>query len=177
MIDQIQFIHFLTATAIIELFMLYLFKFTNQSSIVINNWYNNLGWSAIILDVLSILIGFYIAKFIFQYLRENNYLSKKNELFKYLVILLIVQILHDILFYYFVIRPTPKNINKVIDEFKEYAKYYQSQAIFADSLIYLSITPLLYYYISKQSNQMNTFTTIVCFYLLSYLLHQKAKIN
>jgi len=68
MIENIRFIHFLTATALIELFMLILFRFTRYSSKVINNWYDNLGWTAILLDVLSILIGFYIAKFIYQYL-------------------------------------------------------------------------------------------------------------
>ena len=72
MIEQLTFIHFLTATALIELCMLSLFKFTKQSSTTINNWYGNLGWTAIILDVLSILIGFYIAKFMYHYLRENK---------------------------------------------------------------------------------------------------------
>ena len=177
MIEQLTFIHFLTATALIELCMLSLFKFTKQSSTTINNWYGNLGWTAIILDVLSILIGFYIAKFMYHYLRENKYISKKHELIKYLVILLSVQILHDFLFYFLVINPTPIGVNRVIDEFKEYATFYQTKAVVADSLIYLSITPILYYYIQYQSNAVNTFTTIVCFYLTSYLLHQKATFN
>ena len=177
MIEQLTFLHFLTATALIEVFMLYLFKFTKQSSPVINNWYDNLGWSAIILDVLSILIGFYIAKFLFNYLLEYNYLSKQNEFIKFMVILLSVQILHDFLFYFLVIKPTPLGVNRVIDEFKEYAKFYQTKAVVADSLIYLSITPILYYYIQYQSNSVNTFITLVCFYLTSYLLHQKAKFN
>ena len=75
------------------------------------------------------------------------------------------------------IVPTPINLNKVIDEFKEYAKHYRSQAILADSLIYLSTTPILYYIIRNQSNSTNIFTTIVCFYIIGYLLHQKPLIN
>ena len=58
MIQNIKFLHILTATLIIELIMLILFKFTNQTSRAINNWYDNLKWTAIILDVLSIIIGF-----------------------------------------------------------------------------------------------------------------------
>jgi hypothetical protein len=177
MIEKLTFIHFLTATALIEVFLLYLFKFTKQSSPTINNWYNNLGWSAIILDVLSILIGFYIAKFIFNYLLKSHYISTNNEFIKFMMILILVQVLHDVLFYFLVIKPAPIGVNNVIDEFKEYAKFYQSKAIIADSLIYLSITPILYYYIQYQSNPLNTFTIIVCFYLISYLLHQKAKFN
>ena len=64
MIKDVKFIHFLTASFVIELFMMILFRFTRFSSKAINNWYDNLGWTAIILDILSILIGFYIAKFI-----------------------------------------------------------------------------------------------------------------
>ena len=177
MIKDLKFIHFLTASFVIELFMMFLFRFTRFSSSVINNWYDNLGWTAIILDILSILIGFYIAKFIYHYLVSNGYITSKNGLLKYLFIVLVVQILHDILFYYKVIVPTPIKINKVIDEFKEYAKHYRSQAILADSLIYLSTTPILYYIIRNQSNSSNIFTTIVCFYIIGYLLHQKPLIN
>ena len=177
MIKDIQFIHFLTATVIIEIIMLIIFKFTNFSSRAIINWYHNLGWTAILLDVLSAIIGFYISKFIYEYLVENNYLSKKNEFFKFLAIVLFVQILHDLLFYVLIIKPTKPNINKVIDEFKSYAKHYQLQAIFADSLIYITTTPILYYYIQNQDDSKNIFITILSFYLMGYLLHQKPIIN
>ena len=173
MIKNIKFIHILTATLIIELIMLILFKFTNQTSKAINNWYDNLKWTAVILDVLSIIIGFYLAKFIYKYLLKNNYINKNNEFIKFLLILLIVQIIHDIFFYFFVIEPTPLKINKVIDEFKEYAKHYKLQAVIADSLIYIFTTPLLYYVIKKYPDNINIFISIVCTYLVGYLLYQK----
>ena len=53
MIKDLTFLHFLTASVVIELFMMILFRFT-KSSRAINNWYDNLGWTAVILDVLSI---------------------------------------------------------------------------------------------------------------------------
>jgi len=173
MIENIKFLHILTATLIIELIMLILFKFTKQTSRAINNWYDNLKWTAIILDVLSIIIGFYLTKFIFEYLLKNNYISKNNEFIKFLLILLIVQIIHDISFYFGVISPTPFNINKVIDEFKDYANHYKLQAVVADSLIYIFTAPLLYYIIVKNSDSINTFISIVCTYLVGYLLYQK----
>ena len=173
MISKITFLHILTATLLIELIMLILFKFTNQTSKAINNWYNNLKWTAVILDILSIIIGFYIAKFIYKYLLKNNYINKDNELIKFLFIVLIIQIIHDISFYFFVIKPFPVNTNLVIDEFKDYANHYQLQAVIADSLIYLFTTPILYYYISKNPDNTNIFISIVCTYLVGYLLHQK----
>ena len=65
-VKNLKFIHFLTAALSIELFMLFLFRFTRSpfTGKSINNWYTNFGWSAIILDVLSVIIGFYISKYI-----------------------------------------------------------------------------------------------------------------
>ena len=69
MIEKITFVQFLTATLIIETFMLFLFRFTKSpfSGIAINRWYNNIGLTAIILDIVSVLIGFYLAKFLYEY--------------------------------------------------------------------------------------------------------------
>lgn len=176
MIENITFLQFLTATLIIETFMMILFRFTKTSK-AINNWYNNLGWTAVILDILSILIGFYIAKFIYEYLVEQKYINTEYELYKYLGLVLMVQIIHDFSFYFFVIKPYPKFKNKVIDEFKEYAKYYKSQAVFADSLIYIATTPILYYLITKNNNDTNVFINLIGFYLIGYFLYQKPVIK
>ena len=48
--------------------------------IAINRWYNNLGWTAIILDVVSLLIEFYLAKFLYEYLTNNGYTNKNHWL-------------------------------------------------------------------------------------------------
>ena len=177
MINELNFLHFLTTSCIIEVFILILFKFTKQTSPAIINWYGNLGWTAIILDILSLMIGFYLSKFIYQFMIKNNYLTKKNEFIKFLAIVLFVQIVHDFLFYFFVINPFPKNMNRLIDEFKEYAKYYGTKAVKADSLMYIASTPILYYIIKEQKQSTNTFISIVSFYILGYLLHQKPRFN
>ena len=179
MIQELTFLHFLTAALIIEVFILYLFRFTKSpfTGLAINRWYNNLGWSAVILDVLSLLIGFYIAKFIYEYLVANKYLDTKNEFMKFLGLVLLVQISHDFLFYFFVIKPYPKNKNKVIDEFKFYADKVKSGAVIGDSFMYLLATPLLYFYLKKNNEDTNTFISILCFYLIGYLIYQKPKIS
>ena len=86
MIEKLSFIHFLTASSLIETFMLYLFRFTNSpfTGKAINRWYSNLHWSAVILDLLSVLIGFYLAKFLYEYLLRNNIISRDYELIKFL---------------------------------------------------------------------------------------------
>ena len=66
MINNFKFIHFFTPALIVEVFMLYLFRFTKSpfSGKSINKWYSNYHWSAIILDVASVIIGFYLARYL-----------------------------------------------------------------------------------------------------------------
>jgi len=179
MIKDLTFLHFLTASVVIEVFMLYLFRFTKSpfTGISINRWYDNLGWSAIILDLLSVLIGFYIAKYIYEYLVDKKYINTEYEIFKYLGIVLLVQITHDFLFYFLVIKPFPTNKNRVMDEFKSYAESVKAGAVIGDSFMYLLATPLLYLIIQKNNIHTNTFISIVCFYLIGYLIYQKPKIS
>ena len=175
MLQDLTFLHLLTASVIIEVFMLTLFRFTKSpfTGKAINKWYDNLGWSAIILDVLSILIGFYLAKFIYEYLIANKYIDTKNEFYKFLGLVILVQITHDFLFYFLVIKPYPKNTNKVMDEFKYYADKVKSGAVIGDSFMYLLATPLLYFYLQKNNDNTNIFLSILSFYLIGYLIYQK----
>jgi putative flippase GtrA len=76
-----------------------------------------------------------------------------------------------------VIKPYPKNKNRVMDEFKNYAESVKSGAVVGDSFMYLLATPLLYLYIQKNNITINTFISIVCFYLIGYLIYQKPKIS
>ena len=102
MIKNITFLHFLTATLLIETFMLYLFRFTKSpcTGIAINRWYNNIGIVAVLLDIFSVMIGFYLAKFSYEYLTENGYMNDKDQFLKFLGLVLIIQILHDFVFYF-----------------------------------------------------------------------------
>ena len=179
MIKDLTFLHFLTAAVVIELFMLYLFRFTKSpfTGISINRWYDNLGWTAVILDILSVLIGFYIAKFIYEYLVKEKYINTDYEFMKYLGLVLLVQIIHDFSFYFFVIKPYPNNKNRVMDELKLYSEKVKTSAVIGDSFMYLIGTPLLYLFIQKNNINTNTFISIVCFYLIGYLIHQKPKIS
>ncbi len=179
MIKDLTFLHFLTASAIVEVLVLIYFRFTGKaySSISINRWYDNLGWTAVILDITSFLGGFYIAKFIYEYLVNEKYINTDYELYKYLGLVLCVQIIHDLSFYLFAIKPFPKNKNRVMDEFKYYAERAKTNAVRGDSIMYLIGTPLLYLFVQKNNIHTNTFISIVCFYLIGYLIHQKPKIS
>lgn len=173
-VSKISFINFLTAALAIEVFMLFLFKFTKSpfTGKAINDWYTNFGWSAIILDVLSVIIGFYITKFIYLYLVKKKLISESYPLLKFLALMLTVQILHDFTFYFTVIRNTKIGNNAIMDELFTYSKAIGTGAVLGDSFMYLLATPLLFY-LTKFEDESNTFISIVLAYIIGYIIHQK----
>ena len=80
-------------------------------------------------------------------------------------------------FYFTVIRNTKSGINRVIDEFKSYAESVGTGAVIGDSFMYLVATPILYYLITKNSNDTNVFINLIGFYLIGYFLYQKPVIK
>ena len=177
MIEQLTFIHFFAAACIVELLFIFVFRKTQlwgsgKKWSSINKWYTNLRWTAVILDILSILIGFYIAKFIFEYAVKEKMITKENEIFKYLGILLCVQIIHDFSFYFFIIKNSKQGSSQVMDEFIDYSKTVGINAVIGDSLMYISSIPILYI-IYKMRNDITIFTILVSLYIVGYLIYQK----
>tara|TARA_B100001123_G_C15194597_1_gene980851 strand:+ start:355 stop:744 length:390 start_codon:yes stop_codon:yes gene_type:complete len=128
----------------------------------------------VILDLLSVLIGFYLAKFLYEYLLRNDIISKDYEFIIFLGLVLCIQILHDFSFYFLVIKNAKKGINKVIDEFIHYAESVKVGAVIGDSFMYLLATPTLFY-IAQFTNDINVFISIACLYLIGYFVYQKPK--
>lgn len=173
-ISKISFIHFLTSALVIECFIIFLFKFTKSpfSGRSINNWYTNFGWSAVILDVLSLIIGFYLAKYAYMFLLKKNVISKKYALLTFLIIMLLIQIVHDFTFYFTVIKPHKTGRNAIMDELQSYANKVSYGAVIGDSFMYLLATPLLYFLIQMETEE-NTFISLVSAYIIGYILYQK----
>lgn len=173
-ISKLSFIHFLTSALVIECFMIFLFRFTKSpfSGKSINNWYTNFGWSAVILDVLSLIIGFYLAKYAYLFLLKKDIISKKYALLTFLAIMLVIQIAHDFTFYFTVIKSHKTGRNVIMDELQSYANKVSYGAVIGDSFMYLLATPLLYFLIQME-NEENTFISLVSAYIIGYILYQK----
>ena len=172
---NINFTTIVTTTVIVELLFLCVFRLVPSRGSKwksINKWYTNLRWSAVLLDILSIMIGFYISLAIYNYLLKEKMIQKNNQLMTLLAIVLCVQILHDILFYTLVIKNTPVGINQVMDEFIDYAEKVGINAIIGDSLMYIIGTPLLLY-MNTQSHKTKEFVSIISLYITGYLIYHK----
>ena len=119
--------------------------------------------SAVIADVLIILIGLIITRAIYYYVFDSF------SIVKFVILAVIVQIIHDILFYVF-FSSTPRGVNKMLDTFKDYANDVSYKAILADSGMMIMASLIASYLVNKNTNT-NIIVLISFVYILPYLLY------
>jgi len=134
----------------------------------LNDWYIQFGGLAVLADVLSIVIGVIIARFLYT-LFINGY-----SLVAFLGLTVAVQFVHDVLFAGF-FYSVPRGKSAILDVFKDYADEVGYTILFADAAMMVS-TVLLGSYLANFSANTNIILLIVSLYILPYLLYTVKKI-
>ena len=152
-----------TAVLITDLFVILLLNTGIIKSLVLNKWSSQYNLSAVIADVLIILIGLIITRAIYYYIFDEF------SIIKFICVAVIVQIIHDILFY-ILFSNIPRGVNKMLDTFKDYANEVSYKAILADSGMIIMACLIASYLVNKTLNT-NLIILIISVYLLPYLLY------
>ena len=119
------------AVIVVDLVVLFLIRyFPDFWGKDINVWYNTFGLNAVLADVLSIVLGFLIAQVVY---RAAVFPHIGWSLPSFIALLLVIQLTHDLLFYYGVIQPISAGHNGMIDVFKAYAASGQGRILVADA--------------------------------------------
>ena len=148
---------------IIIILMVY---YTNIFDIInLKKWYEKYRLSAVIADVLILVIGLIITRYIFKVFKL------KYNIFKFIAIVLAVQITHDFLFYLF-FSMVPRGVNNMLDLFKDYASEIGGSAIFGDSFMMVLAT-LLSLLFAQYSMNSNIILCICLCYLIPYVIYIK----
>jgi hypothetical protein len=153
----------LNAVLITDLFVILLLNTNMIKSRVLRQWYSQYNLSAVIADVFIILIGLIITRAIYYYIFDSF------SIVKFIILAVIVQIIHDILFYIFFTN-IPRGLNKMLDTFKSYANEVSYKAILADSGMMIMSCFIASYLANKNTNT-NIIVLISFVYLLPYLLY------
>jgi len=151
------------AVLITDLFVIFLLNIKMIKSQVLRQWYSKFNLSAVIADVLIILIGLIVTRAIYYYI-FNSF-----SIIKFIILAVIIQITHDLLFYVF-FSNIPRGTNKMIDVFKDYGHDASYRAIFGDSGMMI-MSCLIAYYLVNQNTNTNIIILILFLYLLPYLLY------
>jgi hypothetical protein len=146
-----------------DLFVIMLSNARVIDSHVLRQWYKDYNVSAVIADILIILIGLIIVR-VFYYRIFSQF-----SIFKFIVLALVVQFVHDMLFYG-LFKNVPRGMNRMLDTFKDYANEVSYKAVLADGGMMI-MAALVASYLAGSSLNANIIILIVLLYLLPYLLY------
>ena len=162
---------FLTALFIVEAFLLTTFRlFPKFWGSLINVWYDKFGLVAIMLDMGIVLIGFWITQQLYSYLFGS---SVKVSLWKFILLFLCIQIIHDILFYFLILKNS-NGSNAIFDLINSYGSKHGLYTILGDSLMVLLAVCLAWIIINSDIN-LSTYIIYILLssYFIGYLLYTK----
>jgi uncharacterized protein YacL len=159
-----DYLSILNAAIFTDLLFLFIVIYTNLiKSNSLKEWYHKYGLSAIIADVLIIVIGVIITKYIYPMF------FKSFSIIRFTCLAVIVQLIHDICFYK-LFTLIPRGTNKMLDHFKLYAKEMGASALLGDSLM-IALTCFVSSFLTYQSLNTNILILIGLVYILPYLLY------
>jgi hypothetical protein len=128
----------------------------------LNKWYEQFGIVAVASDCLIIVLGILLAKMLFPTATGWNLV----------LFAVIIQLIHDVLFYFFIVKPLPTGTNKMIDLFKEYGTENGWKILPFDSLM-IGSTVLLADVLEEYGLQEQSFVGLLGVYALTYVLYTK----
>ena len=152
----------LNGALFVEIIVLFLaLSQKNKSSL--QTWYKTFRLSAVIADILIVVLGIIVTRFLYPFIFDTF------SIWKFILLLLCVQTIHDILFYGF-FTLIPRGKNRMLDLFKDYAKSVGSSAILGDNLIVI-FSAIFASILAKYTTNTNIIATIIAVYFIPYFLY------
>ena len=140
---------------------------------MINIWYDTFGLVAIMLAVLIVLIGFWITQKLYNYIYGTTI---KVSLWKFVLLFLCIQIIHDVLFYLLVLKTSKPGSNAIFELINNYAKKHGSLSIAGDSFMVVLAVCVAWLLLN---NEVSFSTYMICIllslYMIGYLLYMRWK--
>jgi hypothetical protein len=129
----------------------------------LKKWYNKYQLSAVIADVLILLIGIILSRYFYKFL-FNSF-----NIWKFTALAVCIQIIHDFLFYW-LFSSLPYGYNEMFDFFKEYAKEVGVGAILGDSFMMI-LSCLFSANFATYSLNANIILLIISVYFFPYMIN------
>lgn len=161
-----------TAITILDVIVLFFARyFPDWLGEPLNKWYDKFEFLAVLSDVLIIAIGFILTQVIYTHFFSQNY---GWNVWIFLAILVGVQLVHDLIFYFGIIKPLPEGHNKMIDIFKEYADGAGGKILIGDAVLMLG-SALIAFALKDQSPFTIAAAGISALYAMPYILNTRWK--
>jgi uncharacterized protein YacL len=152
----------LNSALIVDLIVVLMLQRGFIKSKVLQKWYKNFHLGAFMADVLSLVIGVVLARFIY------TFLELKWNILLFLLIAVLVQLCHDLLFAKF-FYTVPKGLSSILDVFKDYANELGPVILLADAQMIIG-TVLLASLLANMSTNSNIVLLIFISYMIPYFI-------
>ena len=159
-----DYLSILNAALVTDLLFIFLLIFGVYHTKILEQWYKKYTLAAVAEDTLILVIGILIARFLY-----TPIFGKEFSIIKFILLAVCIQIIHDILFYFF-FTWFPKGKNHMMDTFKLYAREVKLNAILADSCM-IALTSFLSSYFASFSTNHNLIILILTIYIIPYAIY------
>jgi hypothetical protein len=129
----------------------------------LKKWYKKYQLSAVLADVLILFIVIILVRLLYKYLFTSF------SIWKFTGLALVIQIIHDILFY-LLFSNVPDGYNSMLDFFKMYAKEVGAGAIIGDSFMMI-LSCLLSSHFATYNINYNIITLVISLYFFPYMIN------
>jgi hypothetical protein len=165
-------VYILLAVLVVNIAVLFLVRYSPELfGQALNRWYNDFGLNAVRVQVLSMFLGFIVARFVYTTFIKNQYADGKWSPLKFVGTLVGVQVLHDLLFYFGVISQVPRGHNSMIDVIKDYSL--GGPKIIAGDAVMMIVSAGIAMLLKAQPTQVVASIGALSTYALPYILYTK----
>jgi hypothetical protein len=159
---MIHWLALLTSVAWVDFGVIVLSKFVHLTN-ALNTWYKDFGLVAVGSDILIIVLGIALAQLIYPGLSGWGLVS----------VAVVIQLIHDVLFYLLVIRGVPDGQNAIIDLFKRYAAEGSWKILLADAGMVAASVLLMEALDNNLTDDQVGFLGVLAVYSLLYIIYTK----
>jgi len=159
---MIEWAALLTATAWVDFAVIAISKVFPLTK-ALGEWYREFGLAAVGSDILIIVLGIALAKFLVPMATGWSLVG----------VAVLIQVIHDVLFYVGVIQGIPAGHNRIIDLFKRYAAEGGWKIILADAGMVAASVLLMEWMSNTISDDQIAFLGLFAVYSLLYIIYTK----
>ena len=168
-----DFFYIFLAVLAVDVLVIFLVRFYPETfGSYVNKWYDLFGLSAVLADVVVIVIGFAIARYVYSLYVKQKFAEGKWSPVWFTGTLVGTQLLHDLAFYYGVITQVPRGHNQMMDVFKDYAASGGGKILVADAAMMVG-SSILSIVLKGAAPHMVASFGLLTLYALPYILYTR----
>jgi hypothetical protein len=168
-----DFVYIFIAVLVVDVVIIVLTRyFPDIFGTNLNRWYDLFGLNAVIADVLIIVIGFVIGRYVYTSYVKEKFVDGEWSPVWFTGTLIVVQLIHDLMFYFGVVKQLPPGMNSMIDLLKKYGESGGAKILLGDAAM-MTASSFLAMTLKASAGHIVSTIGLVALYVLPYILYTK----